>query len=91
MTPNTPPGCVRTINDPKLTSRLCEDHLTKKESDGELQQMTWPPQLPDLNPGDSGDDLLKLIERMPRVCKRPERPDHDVMALEAFDRLTDNI
>jgi transposase len=32
------------------TSKLCKRHLTKKESDGGLHQMTWPPQLPDLNP-----------------------------------------
>ncbi|KAI5629525.1 hypothetical protein C0J50_7917 [Silurus asotus] len=25
-------------------------YLTKKESDGVLRQMTWPPQSPDLNP-----------------------------------------
>ena len=75
--------------------------MTKKESDGVLRQMTWPPQSPDLNPMEmvwdemdhrvkakgptsakhlweflqdywktiSGDDLMKLIERMPRVCK----------------------
>ena len=88
-------------NDPKHTSRLCKGYLTKKESDGVLHQMTWPPQSPDLNPVKmvwdemdlrvkakgpasaqhlwellqdcwktiSGDDLMKLIERMPRVCK----------------------
>ena len=88
-------------NDPKHTSRLCKGYLTKKESDGVLRQMTWPPQSPDLNPMEmvwdemdrrvkakgptsaqhlwellqdcwktiSGDDLMKLIERMPRVCK----------------------
>uniref|UniRef100_A0AAZ3RAH0 EF-hand domain-containing protein n=1 Tax=Oncorhynchus tshawytscha TaxID=74940 RepID=A0AAZ3RAH0_ONCTS len=36
--------------DPKHTSRLCKGYLTKKESDGVLHQMTWPPQSPDLNP-----------------------------------------
>ena len=30
-------------NDPKHTSRLCKGYLTKKESDGVLHQMTWPP------------------------------------------------
>ena len=75
--------------------------MTKKESDGVLRQMTWPPQSPDLNPIEmvwgeldrrvkakgptcakplwellqdcwktiSGDYLLKLIKRMPRVCE----------------------
>ena len=88
-------------NEPKHTSRLCKGCLTKKESDGALSQMTWPPQSPDLNPIEmvwdemdrrvkakvstsiqhlweflqdywktiSGDDLMKLIERIPRVCK----------------------
>ncbi|CAJ0929860.1 unnamed protein product [Ranitomeya imitator] len=88
-------------NDPKHTSRLCKGYLTKKESDGVLRQMTWPPQSPDLNPIEMvwgeldrrvkakgptsakhlwellqdcwktipGDYLLKLIKRMPRVCK----------------------
>ena len=37
-------------NDPNHTYRLCQDYLTKKESDGVLNQMTWPPQSPDLNP-----------------------------------------
>jgi transposase len=32
------------------TSRLCKGYLTKKESDGVLHQMTWPPQSPELNP-----------------------------------------
>ena len=32
------------------TSRLCKSYLAKKESDGVLRQMTWPPQSPDLNP-----------------------------------------
>ena len=31
------------------TSRLCKGYLTKKDSDGVLHQMTWPPQSPDLN------------------------------------------
>ena len=66
--------------------------MTKKESDGVLHQMTWPPQSPDLNPNEMVWDELdrrvkekqssaqhvgtvgkafkvKLVERMPRVCK----------------------
>ncbi|KAK6269363.1 hypothetical protein J4Q44_G00393310, partial [Coregonus suidteri] len=31
------------------TSRLSKCYFTKKESDGVLHQMTWPPQSPDLN------------------------------------------
>jgi hypothetical protein len=37
-------------NDQKNSSRLCKGYLTKKESDGVLHQMTWPPQSPDLKP-----------------------------------------
>ena len=83
------------------TSRLCKGYLTKKESDGVLHQMTWPPQSHDLNPIEivwneldrrvkekqptsaqymwellqdcwkiiPGDCLMKLVERMPGVCK----------------------
>ena len=87
-------------NDPEHTYRLYKGYLTKKESDGVLNQMTWPPQSPDLNPIEMfwdefdrrvkerqptsaqhvwellqdcwksipGDYLIKLVERMPRVC-----------------------
>uniref|UniRef100_A0A3B3I9K8 Transposase Tc1-like domain-containing protein n=1 Tax=Oryzias latipes TaxID=8090 RepID=A0A3B3I9K8_ORYLA len=41
-------------NDPRHTSRLCKGYLTKKESDGVLHQMTWPPQSPKLNPIEMG-------------------------------------
>ena len=37
-------------NDLKHTSRLRKGYLTKKESNGVLHQMTWPPQSPKLNP-----------------------------------------
>uniref|UniRef100_A0AAZ3SF00 G-protein coupled receptors family 1 profile domain-containing protein n=1 Tax=Oncorhynchus tshawytscha TaxID=74940 RepID=A0AAZ3SF00_ONCTS len=43
--------CINPVdNDPKHSSRLCKGYLTKKESDGVLHQMAWPPQSPDLNP-----------------------------------------
>jgi hypothetical protein len=29
---------------------MCKGYLTKKESDGVLHQMIWPPQSPNLNP-----------------------------------------
>ena len=37
-------------NDPKHTSLLCRNYLAKKEADGILNIMVWPPQSPDLNP-----------------------------------------
>ena len=37
-------------NESKNNSRLCKGYLTKKESDGVLHQVTWPPQSPNLNP-----------------------------------------
>ena len=37
-------------NNPNHTSRPSKGYLTKKESEGVLHQMTWPPQSPDLNP-----------------------------------------
>lgn len=37
-------------NDPKHTSRLCENFLKAKEQQGVLKLMIWPPQSPDLNP-----------------------------------------
>ncbi|CAJ0925597.1 unnamed protein product [Ranitomeya imitator] len=42
------------------TSRLCKGNLTKKESDGELRQMTWPPQSPDLSPNEVVCGIVKL-------------------------------
>jgi hypothetical protein len=56
---NTPFHLVCTYRDYHLffnrtmtqhTSGPCKGYLTKKESDGVLHQMTWPPQSPDLNP-----------------------------------------
>nr|XP_046234223.1 GTPase IMAP family member 4-like [Scatophagus argus] len=58
-------------NDCKHTSRLCKGYLFKKESDGVLHQMTWPPQSPDLIPVEMVwvDHLMRLTERTPRACK----------------------
>ena len=45
-----PPCVFQQDNDPKHTSRLCKGYLAKKESDGVMHQMTWPPQSPNQNP-----------------------------------------
>lgn len=37
-------------NDPKHTSGLCTSYLKKKQDDGVLRIMNWPPQSPDVNP-----------------------------------------
>ncbi|GAB1860734.1 SFRICE 017567 [Camponotus japonicus] len=37
-------------NDPKHTSRLCKEYLERKQADGTIVNMFWPPQSPDLNP-----------------------------------------
>uniref|UniRef100_A0AAZ3R2Q1 Tc1-like transposase DDE domain-containing protein n=2 Tax=Oncorhynchus tshawytscha TaxID=74940 RepID=A0AAZ3R2Q1_ONCTS len=48
-------------------SRLSNGYLTKKESDGVLYQMSWPPQSPDLNPIEMVLDELdcKVKEKQP--------------------------
>uniref|UniRef100_A0AAZ3S1A8 Tc1-like transposase DDE domain-containing protein n=1 Tax=Oncorhynchus tshawytscha TaxID=74940 RepID=A0AAZ3S1A8_ONCTS len=54
------------------TSRLCKGYLTKKESDGVLHQMTWPPQSPDLNPIEmDGDELDRRVKE-----KQPTSAQH---------------
>ena len=37
---------IQQDNDPKHTSKLCKRYLEKKESDGVLSMMDWPPQSP---------------------------------------------
>uniref|UniRef100_A0AAZ3Q667 Uncharacterized protein n=2 Tax=Oncorhynchus tshawytscha TaxID=74940 RepID=A0AAZ3Q667_ONCTS len=49
------------------TSRLCKGYLSKKETDGVLHQMTWPPQSPNLTP-------IELDHRVKE--KQPTRAQH---------------
>uniref|UniRef100_A0AAZ3SH66 Tc1-like transposase DDE domain-containing protein n=1 Tax=Oncorhynchus tshawytscha TaxID=74940 RepID=A0AAZ3SH66_ONCTS len=51
------------------TFRLCKGYLTKKERDGVLHQMTWPPQSPVLNPIEMVWDELdrRVKEKQPKV------------------------
>ena len=37
-------------NDPKHMSKLCQNYLKQKAESGEIVQMEWPPQSPDLSP-----------------------------------------
>lgn len=37
-------------NDPKHSSKLCRGYVNRKEKCGELKNMIWPSQSPDLNP-----------------------------------------
>jgi hypothetical protein len=56
------------------TFRLCKGYLAKKESDVMLHQMTWPPQLPDLNPIEMvWDDLdCRVKEKQPTSAQLME-------------------
>ena len=37
-------------NDPKHSSKFCKKYLKKKETQGELKLMNFPPQSPNVNP-----------------------------------------
>jgi hypothetical protein len=56
----------------QYTSRLFKGYFTKKESDGVLHQMTWPPQSPGLNPIEMVWDESERREKE----KQPTSPQH---------------
>lgn len=58
-------------NDPKHTSKLCMNYLKKKQDDGALQILTWPPQSPDVNPIELLWDELDRRVRDQRPTKIP--------------------
>ena len=37
-------------NDPKHSSKMCQNYLAKKAESGQMETMVWPPQSPDLSP-----------------------------------------
>ena len=53
-------------NDPKHSAKLCQGYLDKKEEEGVLQKMVWPPQSPDLSPIELVRDELDQSVRKTR-------------------------
>ena len=53
-------------------TKLGKGYLTKTENDGVLQQMTWPPQSPELNPIEMvGEELNRRVKE-----KQPTSAQH---------------
>lgn len=58
-------------NDPKHTSKLCQNYLLSKQSEGILKVMEWPPQSPDVNPIELlWDELDRQIRQMHITSKK---------------------
>lgn len=53
-------------NDPKHTSKLCQNYLKSKETQQVLKMMIWPPQSPDLSPIELAWDELDRKVRQKR-------------------------
>ena len=86
--------------DPKHTSRLCKDYLTKKESDGEVRQMTWHPQSPDLSPvemvWDEMDRRVKatsaqLLWELLQDCWKTISSDYLMQLIERIPRVCNAV
>lgn len=71
-------------NDPKHTSKLCQNYLRSKEEEGVLEVMEWPPQSPDLNPIEL---LWEELDRQARtMCPTSEKSMFDCLKA-AWDNL----
>lgn len=71
-------------NDPKHTSRYCQEYLERKQKDGVLQVMKWPPQSPDLNPIEL---LWDELDRRVRDLKPTSLPRLWECLKEAWDNI----
>ena len=71
----------------KLTSRLCKGYLTKKESDGVLHQITWPPQLPNLIPIEMVWDELESSQQILTICGNSFKTVGKAIQVKLVDRM----
>ena len=74
-------------NDPKHSSKLCNNYLEKKQSAGILFIMEWPAQSPDLNPNEL---LWEQLDHMVRKkCPSSQSNLWEVLQ-EAWDEIPSN-
>ena len=66
-------------NDPKHTAKKVNDYLQRKENQGQLQLMEWPPQSPDLN----------IIEAVWNYLDRKKQENQPTTSEELWDVLRD--